>query len=98
MRVRDPRFQESIVSEKLSRRKFVAGGAAIVAAGTRMAQSQQSQRVAARGIKPVVISAANGHHFKNGGKVTCVEKAFAMMTAGADVHGCRDRGRQHPGA
>ena len=85
MRVRDPRFQESIVSEKLSRRKFVAGGAAIVAAGTRMAQSQQSQRVGARGIKPVVISAANGHHFKNGGKVTCVEKAFAMMTAGADV-------------
>jgi N4-(beta-N-acetylglucosaminyl)-L-asparaginase len=80
-----PKFQESAVNEKLSRRKFVVGGAAIVAAGARMAQSQESSRVGSRGVKPVVISAANGHHFKNGGKLTCVEKAFAMITAGADV-------------
>jgi N4-(beta-N-acetylglucosaminyl)-L-asparaginase len=83
-----PRFQEFIVSEELSRRKFVMGGAALVAAGAGMAQSQPPTRVASRGIsarKPVVISAANGNKFKNGGKVTCVEKAFAMITDGADV-------------
>jgi N4-(beta-N-acetylglucosaminyl)-L-asparaginase len=90
-----PRFEESIVSEKVSRRKFVISGAAIMAASqgkaldpVPAAASQETPRVVARRIsasKPVVISAANGNHFKNGGKVTCVEKAFAMITEGADV-------------
>jgi N4-(beta-N-acetylglucosaminyl)-L-asparaginase len=37
------------------------------------------------GIQPVVISSANGNHFKNGGTRTCVEHAFALMTQGTDV-------------
>src|SRR5580698_2036270 len=49
------------------------------------AARQDGARVAVRGVKPVVISAANGNRFKNGGKVTCVEKAFAMIAEGADV-------------
>ncbi len=73
------------MSEELSRRKFVMSGAALVAAGAGVAQSQERARVVSPGFKPVVISAANGNHFKNGGKVTCVEKAFAMITDGADV-------------
>lgn len=73
------------MSEELSRRKFVMSGAAIVAAGTGMRQNEALPRVAVRGVKPVVISAANGNRFKNGGKVTCVEKAFAMIAEGADV-------------
>jgi N4-(beta-N-acetylglucosaminyl)-L-asparaginase len=81
----DPRFQEFLVSEHVSRREFVVGGAALVGAGVAMAKSQEPQRVVVRGVKPVVISAANGNHFRNGGKVTCVEKAFAMITEGADV-------------
>jgi N4-(beta-N-acetylglucosaminyl)-L-asparaginase len=32
-----------------------------------------------------VVSAANGNRFKNGGTQTAVERAFAMMTSGADV-------------
>lgn len=36
-------------------------------------------------VRPVVIASANGHRFKNGGTLTCVEKAFAEMTRGADV-------------
>jgi len=36
-------------------------------------------------IRPVVISSANGNRFKNGGDVTCVQKAFTMMTQGSDV-------------
>lgn len=38
-----------------------------------------------KSIKPVVIASANGNRFKNGGAVTCVQKAFARMTEGADV-------------
>ena len=36
-------------------------------------------------IKPVVISSANGNKFKNGGDVTAVQKAFAMIVGGSDV-------------
>jgi N4-(beta-N-acetylglucosaminyl)-L-asparaginase len=36
-------------------------------------------------VKPLVISSANGNRFKNGGPVTCVQKAFTMITKGEDV-------------
>lgn len=36
-------------------------------------------------VKPLVISSSNGNKFKNGGDVTAVQKAFAMITQGADV-------------
>jgi N4-(beta-N-acetylglucosaminyl)-L-asparaginase len=39
----------------------------------------------AKSIKPVVIASGNGNKFKNGGEMTCVEKAFTMMTQGSDV-------------
>ncbi len=35
--------------------------------------------------RPVVIASANGHQWTNGGPQTCVERAFAQMTGGADV-------------
>ncbi len=35
--------------------------------------------------RPLVIASANGHQFTNGGRDTCVERAFAMLAAGADV-------------
>jgi N4-(beta-N-acetylglucosaminyl)-L-asparaginase len=36
-------------------------------------------------VKPIVVASANGNRFKNGGNVTAVQKAFTMMTGGADV-------------
>ena len=36
-------------------------------------------------IKPLVIASSNGNKYKNGGVVTAVQKAFAMITQGADV-------------
>src|SRR5215212_3755716 len=36
-------------------------------------------------VKPLVIASGNGNRFKNGGDVTAVQKAFTMMTGGADV-------------
>ena len=32
-----------------------------------------------------MIASANGNRFKNGGDMTCVHKAFTVMTQGADV-------------
>src|SRR5437762_3024059 len=36
-------------------------------------------------MNPIVIASANGHHHRNGGTETCVERAFRLMTQGADV-------------
>lgn len=36
-------------------------------------------------MKPIVLASANGHHFRNGGNETCVERTFRLMTEGADV-------------
>jgi len=75
------------VSEKINRREFLIGGAATVAAAT-IAETQSNQSptvITKKGVKPIVISSANGNFFKNGGDMTCVEKAFTMITQGADV-------------
>jgi N4-(beta-N-acetylglucosaminyl)-L-asparaginase len=81
------------MSRKLNRREFVvtgaaAGLAAVAPGGLGAAAAPQSQApiVMTRGsVRPVVVASANGHRFKNGGDVTCVEKAFAMMMAGGDL-------------
>jgi len=67
---------------------FAAGLAVGLGSGTRAkAAAQQPVAPAVRGarVKPVVISSANGHQYRNGGETTCVETAFAAMTAGSDV-------------
>lgn len=73
------------MAKELSRRNFVLAGAAagVLAARPGLSVGQGPQVVS--GVKPVVISAANGNRFKNGGDVTCVQKAFQMITQGADV-------------
>ena len=72
---------------EITRRDFVrtsaigglaAGAAPAEAFGRAPAIRQASTR-------PVIISSANGHEFKNGGPVTCVEHAFKLMTSGSDV-------------
>jgi N4-(beta-N-acetylglucosaminyl)-L-asparaginase len=75
------------MGKNLTRRKFVLSSAAagIMAVQPGTAPGQAPQVVPGNGVKPVVISSANGNRFKNGGDVTCVEKAFRMITEGADV-------------
>ncbi len=73
---------------RLNRREFVmAGTAAGLAAAGPLALAQPSGKApaVATGSRPVVVSSANGHRFKNGGPTTCVEKALSMMTQGSDV-------------
>jgi N4-(beta-N-acetylglucosaminyl)-L-asparaginase len=72
---------------RISRREFVrAGAAAGVAAGAaRAAFGVGPTVIGGKSIPPVVISSANGNWYKNGGSVTCVEKAWILMTKGSDV-------------
>lgn len=71
------------MTKRITRREFVAATAATgMTAGT---LSKAPTVWTQKGVKPVVVSSANGNQFKNGGKVTCVEKAFSMITAGSDV-------------
>src|SRR5690242_6238511 len=42
-------------------------------------------QVLTRSVRPVVIAAGNGNRSKNKDGLTCVAKAFKMMTSGADV-------------
>lgn len=74
------------MSKKMKRREFVFSTAAagLVAAAPRTVFGQ-APGVRTSTVKPLVISSANGHRFKNGGTQTCVEKAFAMITGGSDV-------------
>jgi N4-(beta-N-acetylglucosaminyl)-L-asparaginase len=69
---------------RVTRREFVAGAAAGLTAAAAPAFGQ-APAVAAGRSKPVVISSANGHQFKNGGNRTCVETAFERMIKGGDV-------------
>jgi N4-(beta-N-acetylglucosaminyl)-L-asparaginase len=89
------------MSERISRRKFVAASTAGLAAAaaapafghlstdsTSSGEASPGQAptvITKRAVKPAVIASANGHVHKNGGPMTCVEKAFSMMTAGSDV-------------
>src|SRR5882672_3457572 len=63
---------------KLNRRQFVAAGAA---AGVFV----RGPQVITRGVKPVVVAAGNGNRSKDSAGLTCVAKAFKMITEGSDV-------------
>src|SRR5947208_1952048 len=67
----------------ITRRTFVVTTVGVAAAAARA----QGPTVITRGsVKPVVVASANGNRFKNGGTMTAVERAFAMMTSeGSDV-------------
>jgi N4-(beta-N-acetylglucosaminyl)-L-asparaginase len=76
------------MQEKLNRRDFIrasAGAAAGMALTSPRVFAQAPAVKTSNGAKPVVISSANGNIYKNGGGVTCVQKAFMMIAQGADV-------------
>jgi N4-(beta-N-acetylglucosaminyl)-L-asparaginase len=71
----------------ITRRDFVrtGAGAAALAGTASSALASGPQVIASRDVKPLVISSANGNKHKNGGNLTCVERAFQMMVEGSDV-------------
>lgn len=73
---------------KVSRREFIVAGtgAGLATALTpRTGAGQSAEVLAPAGVKPVVISDLSGIKFKNGGPVSCVEKAFEGIVEGKDV-------------
>src|SRR5437867_1521993 len=72
---------------RLNRRDFMTTTAAAgLAAAARPLGADSGPTVRTQApFKPIVISAANGHRFKNGGTKTCVEIAFEKITRGDDV-------------
>jgi N4-(beta-N-acetylglucosaminyl)-L-asparaginase len=75
------------MNKKMKRRDFMrnsaVAGLAIAAAKPEVSGFPMILKQSA--VKPLVISSANGNKFKNGGTVTAVQKAFTMITGGADV-------------
>jgi N4-(beta-N-acetylglucosaminyl)-L-asparaginase len=75
------------MSKRLNRRELIlaGAGAGLAAAGPRTLFGQAPAVIVPKGARPVVVSSANGNKFKNGGDVTGVQKAFAMIVGGSDV-------------
>ena len=75
------------MSKKMKRRDFMRDSAVagFALAATHNEVSGFPTILKQIGVKPLVISSANGNKFKNGGNLTCVQKAFNMITKGADV-------------
>ncbi len=74
------------MTSRINRRDFVKTGAAAAVAATAPARLfGQAPAVITRAARPLVISATNGARDRNGGPVTCIEKAFQMITQGSDV-------------
>lgn len=76
--------------KSISRRGFVVAG---VAAGASISLPSRARAetlgapalLLRQAATPLVIASGNGGRYKNGGTQTAVEKAFEMMTSGADV-------------
>ncbi len=75
------------MNKKIKRRDFIrtTAAAGVTLAAAKSSISQFPALIVQSGVKPIVIASGNGNRFKNGGDVTCVQKAFGMMTSGADV-------------
>ena len=75
------------MGKKINRRDFVLTGAAVAGLpGVRPRSAfGRAPAIQTSSVKPLVIASSNGYGPKNGGPVTCVEKAFGMITSGQDV-------------
>jgi hypothetical protein len=74
--------------KKLNRREFVqttTAAAAAAAAASKPLFAQAPTMITPKSAKPCIVASGNGNRSKDADGVTCVAKAFKMMTAGADV-------------
>src|SRR3974377_133245 len=73
--------------KKINRRNFVAAaGLGALTGPSLLGLAQQApQVITKRSTRPVVISSANGTIYKDAEGLTCVAKAFKLITSGADV-------------
>ena len=69
----------------MTRRDFVAAAGLGALTPSLLAAAESPQVLIKRAVKPVVISSANGNKSKDAEGMTCVARAFRMLTEGADV-------------
>jgi N4-(beta-N-acetylglucosaminyl)-L-asparaginase len=69
----------------VTRREFVQTSTAGLAIAATAPVFGQAPAVQSGSVRPVVVASANGNRYRNGGPVTGVQRAFEMMTKGADV-------------
>ena len=72
---------------RINRRQFVqtTGAAAAAAAVPAAVFGQAPTVMTPKSVKPCVVASSNGNRSKDEQGVTCVARAFKMMTDGADV-------------
>lgn len=75
------------MSKRFTRRDFVKTGIAAGLAAPMVSTEINAAPIFLKqgSIKPVVIASDNGNSYKNGGTVTCVQKAYELMMKGSDV-------------
>src|SRR5882672_12331645 len=74
------------MKSRINRRDFVTSTTiSALATPSLLAFAQAPQAITKKTTKPFVISAANGNISKDAEGLTCVARAFKMITAGADV-------------
>jgi N4-(beta-N-acetylglucosaminyl)-L-asparaginase len=74
--------------KKLNRRQFVQATSAAAAAAAAVPKSlfgQAPTMMTPKSVKPCVVASSNGNRSKDADGITCVAKAFKMMTGGSDV-------------
>ena len=73
--------------KRMNRREFVrtTTAAGVAAAAAPRTLFGQAPTVMTKGVKPCVVASANGNSSKDEKGITCVQRAFTMMTQGSDV-------------
>jgi N4-(beta-N-acetylglucosaminyl)-L-asparaginase len=73
------------MKKRINRRRFLtASGVGALTAPSILALAQVPTVSTKRSAKPVVVASANGNKSKDADGLTCVARAFQMITAGAD--------------
>jgi N4-(beta-N-acetylglucosaminyl)-L-asparaginase len=77
------------MSKKVDRREFVKASVGVGAATGAMGRPRRAfgraPAVGTQSVRPVVISDRSGATFRNGGRFSCIERAFDGITSGEDV-------------
>src|SRR3989442_6209347 len=74
------------MDKQLTRRDFVATAViGALASPSLLAHAQAPQVITKHSARPAVVASANGNKSKDGEGLTCVAKAFKMITEGSDV-------------
>ena len=73
------------MTSKINRREFVAASTGVGVLASNLNVFGVGPQVMTKGVRPIVVAAGNGNQSKDANGLTCVAKAFKMITEGSDV-------------